>query len=84
MDQILRDAIGELAREHDSFYLYDERSVLEQIRRLRKHFPKIDFLSRPGRKPPQWRRRHSFPAPGCGSGRKAGCGGEGHPPRGKG
>ncbi len=44
MDQILRDAIGELAREHDSFYLYDERSVLEQIRRLRKHFPKIDFL----------------------------------------
>lgn len=44
VDQVLRGAVEKLAQKYDSFYLYDERSILEQARLLREHFPQVDFL----------------------------------------
>lgn len=40
----LRTVMGQLARQYDSFYLYDERRVQAQIWRLRLAFPEVSFL----------------------------------------
>lgn len=40
----LRPVIAREAERHDSFYLYDERRILEHTERLKRLFPQIDFL----------------------------------------
>lgn len=42
--KILKEAISCNADQWDSFYLYDERRILESIKHLRLHFPQVDFL----------------------------------------
>ena len=39
-----RYLIERLASRYDSFYLYDEQSIVSQINLLQKNFPSIDFL----------------------------------------
>lgn len=36
--------IARQAERHDSFYLYDERRILEDTERLKRNFPQVDFL----------------------------------------
>lgn len=36
--------IEKLAKQYDSFYIYDEKIILRQIQKLHAHFPGIDFL----------------------------------------
>ena len=39
-----KKAVEEQAKRYDSFYLYDERKIVESIRGLKQHFPSIEFL----------------------------------------
>ncbi|WP_418714796.1 diaminopimelate decarboxylase [Blautia hydrogenotrophica] len=39
-----KEIVEEQAKRYDSFYLYDERKIVESIRRLKQHFPNIEFL----------------------------------------
>ena len=41
---INKDIIEKLSREYDSYYLYDEGSIVERTGRLKKAFPDVDFL----------------------------------------
>lgn len=39
-----KEIVEEQAKRYDSFYLYDERKIVDSIRRLKQHFPNIEFL----------------------------------------
>lgn len=39
-----RDAILQQAKNHDSFYLYDESKIIEAARRLKQNFENVHFL----------------------------------------
>lgn len=39
-----RNAVQKLARQYDSFYLYDESQILTQTKALKEYFPHIFFL----------------------------------------
>lgn len=39
-----KDKIAHCAEKWDSFYLYDERGILESIEALKSNFPQVDFL----------------------------------------
>ena len=41
---MLKEIIAEQAQRYDSFYLYDESRILENIGRLKAGFPRIHFL----------------------------------------
>ena len=34
-----KEIVEEQAKRYDSFYLYDERKIVDSIRRLKQHFP---------------------------------------------
>lgn len=38
------ETLKKIAETHDSFYLYDERSILERTARLKAAFPSVEFL----------------------------------------
>ena len=40
----LREVISAQSANYDSFYLYDERCIIEYTERLKQHFPQVDFL----------------------------------------
>lgn len=40
----IKDKITEAAETHDSFYLYNESTIIEQARKLRKAFPNVKLL----------------------------------------
>lgn len=40
----VKTVIAQQAEQHDSFYLYDERRILEHTGRLKRSFPQVDFL----------------------------------------
>ncbi|MDC7289089.1 alanine racemase [Blautia schinkii] len=39
-----KDIVKEQAEKYDSFYLYDESQIVEQIQKLKEHFPDVWFL----------------------------------------
>lgn len=41
---VSKEIIKEIALRHDSFYLYDENSIIERTGKLRACFPDVDFL----------------------------------------
>lgn len=40
----MKEIIKKIAKENDSFYLYDEKKILKNIKTLKENFPKIHFL----------------------------------------
>ena len=40
----LKTVIAQQAERYDSFYLYDERCILEHTERLKRGFPQVEFL----------------------------------------
>lgn len=40
----LKEAIMQQTKKYDNFYLYDERSIIEQAACLKNNFPKVEFL----------------------------------------
>lgn len=43
-EEILQDVIAECAKQRDSFYLYNESDILNNVEALKTNFPQADFL----------------------------------------